>query len=187
VTLRPATLDDIPLLDRWDHEPHVISASSDDPNAAKAFGDLYWPDELAKQGEFYEYFIAELSESNGSKRPIGAMQVMDPHNEETHYWGDVEPNLRAVDIWIGSASDHGKGYGEQMMRLALKRCFAPPEVTAVIIDPLKSNTRAHKFYRRLGFVPTHVQSFLEEDECLVHRLTRAQWRATFPQDSKTGD
>ena len=116
IVLRPVTMDDVPLLDRWDLEPHVISASSDDPDAQKAFGDIYWPNELAMQDEFYRYFIAELD-----GRPIGAMQIIDPHNETTHYWGEVEPNLRAVDIWIGDAADHGHGYGETMMRLAMQR------------------------------------------------------------------
>lgn len=180
LTLRPATTDDVPLLDLWDREPHVISATSDDPNAPKAFGDTYWPDELALQDQFYQYFIAELD-----GRPIGAMQIIDPHNETTHYWGEIEPNLRAVDIWIGDAADHGKGHGERMMRLAFQRCFADPSVTAIVIDPLNSNTRAHKFYQRIGFVPTHRQTF-GEDDCLVHRLTRADWRKQFPQDS-TGD
>lgn len=177
VTLRPATLDDVPTLDRWDLEPHVISASSDDPDAPKAFGDLYWPTELAMQDAFYQYFIAELD-----GRPIGAMQIIDPHNETTHYWGEIEPNLRAVDIWIGDAADHGHGYGEQMMRIAFRMCFAEPAVTAVIIDPLASNTRAHKFYQRIGFRPTHQQTFNDEDVCLVHKLTRAGWRKLFPGD-----
>jgi aminoglycoside 6'-N-acetyltransferase len=178
VSLRPATVDDVPLLDRWDLEPHVIAATSDDPDQPKAFGDLYWPDELAMQDEFYRYFIAELD-----GRPIGGMQIIDPHNESTHYWGDVEPNLRAVDIWIGEAKDLGHGYGEEMMRIAFRMSFADPRVTAIIIDPLASNTRAHKFYQRLGFKPTHRQTFnSNEDECLVHRLTRADWRRMFPGD-----
>jgi aminoglycoside 6'-N-acetyltransferase len=182
IRLRPASLDDVPTLDRWDLEPHVISATSDDPDADKAFGDTYWPDELALVAPDYQYFIAELD-----GRPIGAMQICDPYTESTHYWGEIEPNLRAVDIWIGDAADHGHGYGETMMRLALQLCFAPPGVTAVIIDPLASNTRAHAFYQRLGFIPTHRQLFHEEDDCLVHRLTRAQWRTRFPEDAKEGD
>jgi len=34
-----------------------------------------------------------------------------------------------------------------MMRLAIDRCFAAPEVTAIIIDSLANNTRAHGAYR----------------------------------------
>jgi aminoglycoside 6'-N-acetyltransferase len=183
ITLRPATMADIPTFDRWDLEPHVISATSDDPDAPKAFGETYWPDEIAMQDEYYQYFVAELASPDGSRRPLGGMQIIDPHNERTHYWGEVEPNLRAVDIWIGDAGDLGKGYGETIMRLAFRLCFADPAVTAIIIDPLASNTRAHKFYQRIGFKPVGSQRLGDDDDvCLVHKLTRADWRKLFPGD-----
>ena len=131
------------------------------------------------QDEFYQYFIAELRWPARSAR----MQIIDPHNETTHYWGEIEPNLRAVDIWIGDAGDLGKGYGETMMRLAFRLCFADPAVTAIIIDPLASNTRAHKFYQRIGFKPTAASGFGDDDDvCLVHKLTRQDWRKLFPGD-----
>lgn len=171
ITLRPATLDDVPLLDLWDLEPHVISATTDDPDAEKAFGDTYWPDELALVRDDYQYFIAELD-----GRPIGGMQIIDPHTEPTRYWGNVEPGLRAIDIWIGNAADHGHGYGAEMMRLAIAACFQDPAVTAIIIDPLASNTRAHTFYQRLGFRPEGIRELGEDNDiCLVHRLTRDAW------------
>ena len=91
INVRPATLADVPTLDRWDLEPHVIAATSDDPNAAKAFDDAYWPDELAMQSDVSRYYIAEMD-----GRPIGALQIIDPHREPTHYWGEIEPNLRAI-------------------------------------------------------------------------------------------
>lgn len=171
IVLRPATSADVPLLDRWDREAHVISATTDDPQAEKAFEGAYWPDEISAQDEHSQYFIAEL---NG--RPIGAMQIIDPHLEGTHYWGEIEPNLRAVDIWIGEPDCLGKGYGGTMMRLALQRCFANPAVTAIVIDPLASNTRAHRFYQRLGFKPVGRRMF-GDDDCLVHELTRQAWSA----------
>jgi aminoglycoside 6'-N-acetyltransferase len=52
-------------------------------------------------------------------------------------------------------------------------------VTAVIIDPLTSNTRAHKFYQRIGFVPVGRQMF-GDDDCLIHRRSREAWRTRFP-------
>jgi aminoglycoside 6'-N-acetyltransferase len=182
IRLRIATLDDVALLDAWDVEEHVISATTDDPTHYKEMGEQHWPGEIAlHQPDVWEHWIAELQEG-AVWRPIGAMQMCDPHLEPTHYWGEIEPNLRALDIWIGLASDHGKGYGETMMRLAFQRCFAHPAVAAIMIDPLASNTRAHKFYQRLGFVPEGRRMF-EEDDCLVHRLTRAQWCERFPFDS----
>src|SRR5690606_39851067 len=126
----------IPWLRRWHDHPAAVTAASDDPNATVAF-DCDWADQLAQQDEFSRYCIGELD-----GRPIGAMQVIDPHMEATHYWGDIEPNLRALDIWIGTAADRGKGYGETMMRHAMLLCFADPRVTAIVIDPLNSNTHA---------------------------------------------
>ena len=43
------------------------------------------------------------------------MQIIDPLAEPTHYWGEVEPNLRALDIWIGEKDALGRGYGTAMM------------------------------------------------------------------------
>jgi aminoglycoside 6'-N-acetyltransferase len=171
IVLRPATLDDAPILKAWDKEPHVIKATSDDPDATEAFEGIVWEDELARQSDLGRYYIAELH-----GRPIGAMQIIDPHLEPTHYWGEIAPNLRVVDIWIGVASELGKGHGAEMMRQALAICFADPAVTAVLIDPLASNTRAHKFYRRLGFKPLGRRLF-GDDDCLVHQLTRTDWLA----------
>ena len=179
IALRPATPADVVWLDLWDNEPDVIACSTDDPNATVAFEGVEWADELAMQSAFYQYFIAELD-----GRPIGAMQICDPQLEETHYWGESAPNLRAIDIWIGAAADRGKGYGAAMMRLALQRCFADPRVTAIVIDPLASNTRAHEFYRRLGFRPLGRRTF-GEDDCLVHELTRHDWLAS--EDSPPGE
>ena len=170
LTLRDATPDDVPTLERWDLEPDVISATSDDPNAEAAFGDIDWAVEIAACSPVSGYFIAE---EDG--RPVGGMQIVDPHLEPTHYWGDCAPNLRAIDIWIGDAADRGRGVGAEMMRLALARCFVDPGVTAIIIDPLASNTRAHRFYQRLGFTVVGPRMF-GDDDCLVHQLTRQDWR-----------
>lgn len=82
--------------------------------------------------------------------------------------------LRAIGIWIGESGDLGRGFGTEMMRQALARCFAAPEVTAVLIDPLASNTRAHVFYERFGFRFVERRWF-GDDDCFVYRLDRADW------------
>lgn len=170
VTLRRAEPEDAELLARWDREPHVIACVTDDPEAEVAFEGAVWAEEIATSSEYSFYLIAEV---NG--RPIGAMQLIDPHLEPTHYWGEIEADLRALDIWIGEADALSKGYGTQMMTQALDMCFADPAVTAVVIDPLNSNPDAHRFYQRLGFVPIERHLFNGEDDCLVHRLERAVW------------
>lgn len=86
---------------------------------------------LGRTPDWREQLIAEVD-----GRPIGFLQIIDPEGEESHYWGDVPVNLRAIDIWIGSEADLDKGYGTTMMSLALARCFADPLVSAVLMDPL---------------------------------------------------
>lgn len=159
--LRPAVPDDASLLRRWDEQPHVLEA---DPN-----DDWNWEVELPRTPEWREMLIAETEE-----RPVGFLQIIDPALEETHYWGECEPDLRAIDIWIGDASDLGRGLGTEMMRLALQRCFATPSVKAVIIDPLFTNMRARKFYERLGFRFVERRRF-GADDCAVYRLERSEW------------
>jgi hypothetical protein len=58
-----------------------------------------------------------IAETDG--RSVGYMEIIDPAEEEEHYWGDAAPRLRALDIWIGEESDLNRGFGAAMMRLAL--------------------------------------------------------------------
>ncbi len=165
LVLRSVTLDDVALLTYWDTKSHVVAATGADDAAD-------WRLELAGDPDWRDYLIAE---EDG--RPVGVVQVIDPHFEESHYWGEIETNLRAIDIWLGEETDLGRGLGTRMMELALSRCFATPEVNAVVIDPLASNTRAHRFYERLGFRPVGRRLF-GEDDCLVFRLERPDWLAS---------
>jgi aminoglycoside 6'-N-acetyltransferase len=162
MNLRPATPADLDLLRYWDEQPQVVAA---DPN-----DDWGWEVELSRNPDWREQLIAEVE-----GRPIGFIQIIDPAREESHYWGDIAPNLRAIDIWIGEAAYLGQGYGTQMMLLAIARCFADPFVTAILIDPLATNTRAHRFYKRFGFQFVESRRF-GNDDCFVYRLNRADWR-----------
>ena len=162
IVLRKASIDDLELLRRWDEQPHVIES---DPN-----DDWGWETELLRTPEWREQLIAELD-----GRPIGFVQIIDPALEDGHYWGDVPPNLRAIDIWLGEEADLGKGYGSVIMQQALARCFTDERVTGVIIDPLATNERSHRFYERLGFEFIERRQF-GADDCFVYRLDRAQWR-----------
>jgi len=168
VTLRPATPADAPLLAAWDREPHVIACTSDDPDAEAGF-DAEWTNELTNSAYELTYVIAEVD-----GEPVGAMSVCDPHTEPRHYWGEIEPGLRAIDIWIGPAEWLNRGVGTAMMTQMIDRCFAEPGVAAIVIDPLNSNTAAHRFYRRPGFQEVGRRLF-GADDCLVHRLERADW------------
>jgi aminoglycoside 6'-N-acetyltransferase len=160
IKLRPATIADLPILRRWDEQPHVVAS---DPN-----DDWQWETELLRTPDWREQLIAELD-----GRAIGYVEIIDPARDDEHYWGDVEENLRAIDIWIGDEKDLGKGYGTEIMRQAIARCFADPSVKAILVDPLADNTRAHRFYEKLGFKEIASRRF-GDDDCVVYRLDRPQ-------------
>lgn len=169
IILRPAIEDDIDLLRYWDSKPHVLAS---DPN------DYWgWEEDLSKPQPFWrEQLIAELD-----RDPIGFLQIIDPFHEDTHYWGNIDKNLLAIDIWIGEEENLGKGYGTEMMQLAFEKCFTNSEVKAILIDPLTSNKRAIKFYERLGFIFLKYQTF-GSDECYVMKITKEQYESSSVKD-----
>lgn len=159
VKLRHATPDDLELLQYWQRQPHVIASGASNDDWA-------WNTELRRSPDWREQLIAEVD-----GRPIGFMQIIDPSREDSHYWECIAAGHRAVDIWIGEKADLDRGYGAQMMKQAIARCFADPTVTAILVDPLDTNERAHRFYERLGFEYVVHRRF-GDDSCIVYRLTR---------------
>ena len=157
IVLRTATIEDLKILEYWDTQPHVIAADPEDED---------WEYELGRNPAWRKLFIAEI---NGM--PIGCLQIIDPHEEDTHYWGEVGKNKRAIDIWIGEKDFLNKGYGTQMMKQAIELCFSDKEVDEILIDPLTVNKDAIRFYKRLGFEFVERRIF-NLDECDVYALRR---------------
>ncbi len=155
---RDATIDDLPLLRYWDKQPHVIAS---DPN-----DDWEWESELKRKPFWREQLIAEFD-----GRPIGVVQIIDPKAEDSHYWGKIEEGFRAIDIWLGEASDLGKGYGSIIMEMAIQRCFSTKGVKSILVDPLEKNKKACKFYEKLGFKFVENRRF-GIDDCVVYKLDR---------------
>jgi aminoglycoside 6'-N-acetyltransferase len=160
VILRAATIDDSYLLKNWDLDEAVEYSGGDD--------DSYdWDYELPRNVDWREFLIAEVDAV-----PIGMIVLIDALREESHYWGqDVPADSWAIDIWIGDQEHRSKGYGALMMQQALQRCFVNHGASLVLIDPLQSNHRAIKFYRRVGFTDVGPRQF-ENDDCLVVSMTR---------------
>ena len=63
--LRPATLDDLGLLRRWDAAPQIV--------ATKGTEDWGWETERARNPDWREQLIAEVDDSS-----IGFVQIIDP-------------------------------------------------------------------------------------------------------------
>jgi len=146
------------LLRHWDEQPHII--------AAKGTEDWQWEQELKRTVDWREQLIASTPD-----KAIGFVEIIDPAREDSHYWGDCPEGWRAIDIWIGEADCLGRGLGTAIMEAVIARCFAHSDVQALVIDPLRSNTAARRFYERLGF------RFIENrrfgcDDCSVYKLDR---------------
>ena len=162
--LRPATLGDVPLLERWDSEPHII--------AAKGEEDWQWEQELVEMHDWHQQLIAEVDGV-----AIGYLAILDPQRCNSQYWGSMPPGYRALDIWIGEADMLRQGWGTQMMMQVLDHCFANPAVHTILLDPLQGNTAAHDFYRSLGFRKLGERHF-GTDLCLVMTLKKRFWNRT---------
>ena len=79
LSIRNATIEDIDQLYKWDEKPHVQASIS--TSGTQSF-DVDWKDELSPRTDGTELFIAEAGGV-----AIGAMQIIDPAKERTHYWG----------------------------------------------------------------------------------------------------
>jgi len=171
--MRPARPDDADRLRAWDEKPHIMEIMGGNEHE-----DWNWDRELVRHPPWRWWFIAEVDGN-----PIGIVQIIDPAEEESRYWGEVEPNLRAIDIWIGEEDYIGRGFGTAMMAFALEHCFDKTGVTAVLIDPLASNMNARRFYGKMGFEQVGPRRF-GQDDCMVYRLEREKWR-TMPPKPRT--
>lgn len=161
INFRNALPADQTMLERWQKEPHVMEGVPDE------YWD--WETELSRSPDWREQLIAEHL-----GRPIGFVQIIDPALEETHYWGEVESNQRALDIWIGNKNDLNKGFGTAIMKSVLDRCFSHPNVRSIIIDPLLSNIEAIRFYERFGFCFLKERVF-DNHLCGIYKLPRTDY------------
>ncbi len=158
IQMRKASIKDLALLEYWDTQAHIIECDPDD--------DWHWEKELKRNPSWREQWIAEIDD-----QPIGFLQIIDPFEEETKYWGKVSQKARAIDIWIGEVHQLNKGFGTQMMQWAIQRCFSWSNVETLLIDPLKTNVKAHRFYKRLGFRFVEERIF-DGHACYVFELKK---------------
>jgi aminoglycoside 6'-N-acetyltransferase len=165
ITHRLANSDDAKLLREWDKRPHLQLSSNPE-------SDWEYEKQLELNPDWRDWWMAEL---NG--KPFGFMQIMicgaDP--EDYWEWGPAPRTAKAIDIWIGEENLLGQGLGTHMMAFAVKNCFSDPLIETILIDPLNSNTRAHKFYEKCGFSFLEYRTF-GTDHCKIYKMKRADWR-----------
>jgi aminoglycoside 6'-N-acetyltransferase len=165
--LRPATPGDLALLRRWDAEPHLAGTGGD-----AAFNDWDWEVGLGRTP-----FLARVADRRGRRgAPRSAFSRSSTRPRRRRTTGATAGREPARDRHLDRRADAiGRGHGRRMMEEALRRCFADPAVTAVLVDPMADNTRAHRFYEALGFAFAERRSF-GPDDCFVYILERRRWR-----------
>ena len=141
--------------------PHVIDS---DPN-----DEWDWEEMLSNEKSWRELLVAVYNDE-----PIGFVQILDPEKEETNYWGEMSSGYRAIDIWIGPEDKLGQGHGTAIMGMVVDSIFLDNSVNSILVDPLKSNVRAKKFYERIGFHFIEDRVF-GDDICSVMELQRSDW------------
>lgn len=141
VTLRPMTMEDLPLFRKWLASDHV-RPWYEHPQA--------WIDEIEdKDGSFswISHFIALENKS-----PIGFCQFYDCANSgET--WDPFDPLDRtySIDYLIGEKAALGKGYGKQMINCLVEIIREQTDARRIVVCPEKDNHNSCGLLRACGF------------------------------------
>jgi aminoglycoside 6'-N-acetyltransferase len=136
VTLRSATLDDLPRVAEIRHEPAV----------AGRWGDL-------EEGELEEFlqdaktFVVEVEDAI-----IGAIQ----YDEED----DAMYRHASIDIFLTTAR-HGEGFGSESVGVLARYLIEERGHHRLTIDPAADNVAATRAYEKVGFRPVGVMRSYE--------------------------
>lgn len=136
---------DLPGIEQWLHAEHVRR---------------WWPHrpqrELAEMAGYIEGGGVAPFLAWAGARPVGYLQIYHA-NPEPFWAGHALPvETFGIDLFLGEADMIGRGWGSRLVRLALRRLFAMPEVARVHIDPDPANTAAVRAYEKAGFRTVRV-------------------------------
>lgn len=126
LTLRTATLDDVPRVNSIRHEPEV----------ARRWGDL-------EAGELEEFLRDEKTfviDADGEV--IGAIQF---EEEEDPMYRSV-----GIDLFV-TTSLHGQGFGSEAVRVLARHLIEERGHHRLTIDPAADNAAAIRAYEKVGF------------------------------------
>jgi len=92
-------------------------------------------------------------------KPIGYLQFYETQKETGYHVKEpilAEPNVWAMDIFLGEPDFYGKGIGSASLTLMLDYLFTQMGAATVIIDPDVRNVRAIRAYEKAGFRKTKL-------------------------------
>jgi len=108
-------------------------------------------------------------------RHIGNCMYYDINNEKSQC---------ELGIMIGDRDYWSKGYGTDVIKIALTRIFTATELERVYLHTLTHNFRAQKSFAKAGFVPVRE---VKRDgyEFVLMEIWRKEWEAAHPE-AKSG-
>ncbi|WP_116134244.1 GNAT family N-acetyltransferase [Tropicimonas sp. IMCC34043] len=135
---RPATLDDLGLLQAWQAHPHVREWwDSDEPYDRERMCDPR-----------VSRWIVSIDE-----HPFAFMQDYTVHGWEVHHFANLPEGSRGIDQYIGDPEMVGVGHGSAFIGARMQALF-DEGAPVIATDPHPDNKRAIAVYRKLGFEPS---------------------------------
>lgn len=141
-TFRQVEENDIPLLYKWFHEPHVSK---------------WWP--VPRESEYFEQFLARIRSKGTTPyvglykgRPLGYVQCYPIGQKDRDWLPPLPEGTIGTDQFIGEPDCIGKGYGTAFLR-EFARFYAKqePGISTIIVDPDPTNEAAVRCYEKVGF------------------------------------
>jgi RimJ/RimL family protein N-acetyltransferase len=146
IRFRPMTVDDLPLLRQWLHQPHVAEWWGE-PEA-----ELGYVRDMIEGRDTTRPFIFSVDET-----PVGYIQYwfIGDHQNTTwiadHPWlTELPADAVGVDLSIGEPHRLGKGIGSGVLR-AFTTYLLGEGYRTIIIDPDPANVRAVRAYEKAGY------------------------------------
>jgi aminoglycoside 6'-N-acetyltransferase len=140
---RPMSVDDLPLVQRWLAEPHVVR---------------WW----GKPNEQFDLVSVDLDEQamnqfivTCERRPFGYLQCYNPDAWDGAGLGPQPTGTRGIDQFIGEADMLDRGHGSAFIRSFIDRLLKAG-TPRVVTDPGPANARAIRAYEKAGFRKAHL-------------------------------
>ena len=150
VTLRPMSVDELPLLAGWLGQPHVAEWWEGEPSDLPSVRANY-----AGHFDGTEKITMVVISVDGG--PVGWLEWYWLHDHLDYAEGfPLPPDAIGVDISVGDPGEVGRGVGRRALGLLLHEVLPAeaPGFSAVFIDPDPNNERAVRCYAAAGFVAT---------------------------------
>jgi len=140
VALGPLHRGMLPLFERWENNLRTVDLGGDDPRpvSAEAIAAAWEPLLRGERTDWLGFAIYALPRLE----LIGYANLRDFNNIH----GTAE-----IGITLGEASERGKGYGSEAVRLLLGYAFQHLHVWNVWLDTAAYNHRAIRAYEKAGF------------------------------------